>query len=79
MSVVVNIFVVYIEVFLVIKFYLKSMSDLEIFVVMCVGMVSVVGFVLVGYVSMGIFLFYLIVVLFMFVFGGLLFVKIIYL
>lgn len=79
MSVVVNIFVVYIEAFLVIKFYLKSMSDLEIFVVMCVGMVSVVGFVLVGYVSMGIFLFYLIVVLFMFVFGGLLFVKIIYL
>lgn len=79
MSVVVNIFVAYIEAFLVIKFYLKSMSDLEIFVVMCVGMVSVVGFVLVGYVSMGIFLFYLIVVLFMFVFGGLLFVKIIYL
>ncbi len=73
-----NIFVAHTEAPLVIKPYLKSMSDSEIFAVMCVGMASVAGPVLAGYASMGIPLPYLIAASFMSAPGGLLFAKIIY-
>lgn len=78
MSAAANIFVAHTEVPLVIKPYLKSMSDSEIFAVMCVGMASVAGPVLAGYASMGIPLPYLIAASFMSAPGGLLFAKIIY-
>ncbi len=78
MSAAANIFVAHTEAPLVIKPYLKSMSDSEIFAVMCVGMASVVGPVLAGYASMGIPLPYLIAASFMSAPGGLLFAKIIY-
>ncbi|WP_187909640.1 NupC/NupG family nucleoside CNT transporter [Helicobacter pylori] len=78
MSAAANIFVAHTEAPLVIKPYLKSMSDSEIFAVMCVGMASVAGPVLAGYASMGIPLPYLIAASFMSAPGGLLFTKIIY-
>ncbi|GAA7669033.1 NupC/NupG family nucleoside CNT transporter [Helicobacter pylori] len=78
MSAAANIFVAHTEAPLVIKPYLKSMSDSEIFAVMCVGMASVAGPVLAGYASMGIPLPYLIAASFMSLPGGLLFAKIIY-
>ncbi|MCQ2831008.1 NupC/NupG family nucleoside CNT transporter [Helicobacter pylori] len=78
MSTAANIFVAHTEAPLVIKPYLKSMSDSEIFAVMCVGMASVAGPVLAGYASMGIPLPYLIAASFMSAPGGLLFAKIIY-
>lgn len=78
MSAAANIFVAHTEAPLVIKPYLKSMSDSEIFAVMCVGMASVAGPVLAGYASMGISLPYLIAASFMSAPGGLLFAKIIY-
>lgn len=78
MSAAANIFVAHTEAPLVIKPYLKSMSDSEIFAVMCVGMASVAGPVLAGYASMGIPLPYLIAASFMSAPGGLLFAKIIY-
>ncbi|WQU77835.1 NupC/NupG family nucleoside CNT transporter [Helicobacter pylori] len=78
MSAATNIFVAHTEAPLVIKPYLKSMSDSEIFAVMCVGMASVAGPVLAGYASMGIPLPYLIAASFMSAPGGLLFAKIIY-
>ncbi|GAA7719969.1 NupC/NupG family nucleoside CNT transporter [Helicobacter pylori] len=78
MSAAANIFVAHTEAPLVIKPYLKSMSDSEIFAVMCVGMASVAGPVLAGYASMGIPLPYLIAASFMSALGGLLFAKIIY-
>ncbi len=78
MSAAANIFVAHTEAPLVIKPYLKSMSDSEIFAVMCVGMASVAGPVLAGYTSMGIPLPYLIAASFMSAPGGLLFAKIIY-
>ncbi|GAA7734943.1 NupC/NupG family nucleoside CNT transporter [Helicobacter pylori] len=78
MSAAANIFVAHTEAPLVIKPYLKSMSDSEIFAVMCVGMASVAGTVLAGYASMGIPLPYLIAASFMSAPGGLLFAKIIY-
>ncbi|GAA7275585.1 NupC/NupG family nucleoside CNT transporter [Helicobacter pylori] len=77
MSAAANIFVAHTEAPLVIKPYLKSMSDSEIFAVMCVGMASVAGPVLAGYASMGIPLPYLIAASFMSAPGGLLFAKII--
>ncbi len=78
MSAAANIFVAHTEAPLVIKPYLKSMSDSEIFAVMCVGMASVAGPVLAGYASMGIPLPYLIAASFMSAPGGLLSAKIIY-
>ncbi|WP_100974933.1 NupC/NupG family nucleoside CNT transporter [Helicobacter pylori] len=78
MSAAANIFVAHTEAPLVIKPYLKSMSDSEIFAVMCVGMASVAGPVLAGYASMGVPLPYLIAASFMSAPGGLLFAKIIY-
>lgn len=78
MSAAANIFVAHTEAPLVIKPYLKSMSDSEIFAVMRVGMASVAGPVLAGYASMGIPLPYLIAASFMSAPGGLLFAKIIY-
>ncbi len=78
MSAAANILVAHTEAPLVIKPYLKSMSDSEIFAVMCVGMASVAGPVLAGYASMGIPLPYLIAASFMSAPGGLLFAKIIY-
>ncbi|MDU9771339.1 NupC/NupG family nucleoside CNT transporter [Helicobacter pylori] len=78
MSAAANIFVAHTEAPLVIKPYLKSMNDSEIFAVMCVGMASVAGPVLAGYASMGIPLPYLIAASFMSAPGGLLFAKIIY-
>ncbi len=78
MSAAANIFVAHTEAPLVIKPYLKSMSDSEIFAVMCVGMASVAGPVLAGYASMGIPLPYLIAASFMSAPGGLLLAKIIY-
>lgn len=61
---------------MIVKFYISKMIEFELFVVMVGGFVFIVGFVMVGYVGMGVLLIYLIVVLFMVVLVGLLFVKI---
>lgn len=72
----VNIFVGLIEVLLMIKFYVKIMINLELYVVMIGGFVIVVGGVLVVYIFFGVFVEYLIVVLVMLVFAVLVILKI---
>ncbi|AFI05570.1 NupC/NupG family nucleoside CNT transporter [Helicobacter cetorum] len=78
MSAAANIFVGHTEAPLVIKPYLKSMSNSEIFAIMCVGMASIAGPVLAGYASMGVPLTYLLAASFMSAPSGLLFAKIVY-
>jgi len=71
-----NIFVGMIEAPLVIKPYLKSMSDSQFFAVMSCGLASVAGGTLVGYASIGVDLNYLIAAAFMSAPAGLLMAKI---
>lgn len=78
MSAAANIFVGQTEAPLLIKPYIKSMTNSELFAVMCGGVASVAGAVMVGYAGMGVPLAYLIAASFMAAPGGLLFAKILY-
>ncbi|MDQ2163786.1 MULTISPECIES: NupC/NupG family nucleoside CNT transporter [Vibrio] len=71
-----NIFVGMIEAPLVVKPYLKHMSDSQFFAVMTCGLASVAGGTLVGYASLGVNLNYLIAAAFMSAPAGLLMAKI---
>ena len=72
-----NIFVGQTEAPLVVRPFIKTMTKSELFAVMCGGLASVAGSVLVGYASMGVPLEYLIAASFMAAPGGLLFAKLI--
>lgn len=78
MSAAANIFVGQTEAPLLVKPYIKSMTNSELFAVMCGGLASVAGAVMIGYSQMGVPLPYLIAASFMAAPGGLLFAKIIY-
>jgi len=71
-----NIFVGMIEAPLVVKPYLKHMTDSQFFAVMVGGLASVAGGTLVGYASLGVELNYLIAAAFMSAPAGLLMAKI---
>jgi len=71
-----NIFVGMIEAPLVVKPYLKQMTDSQFFAVMCGGLASVAGGTLVGYASLGVDLNFLIAAAFMSAPAGLLMAKI---
>ncbi|MGL5046528.1 MAG: NupC/NupG family nucleoside CNT transporter [Shewanella sp.] len=71
-----NIFVGMIEAPLVIKPYLKNMSDSQLFAVMSCGLASVAGGTLVGYAALGVDLNFLIAAAFMSAPAGLLMAKI---
>lgn len=75
MSAAANVFVGQTEAPLVVKPYLKYMTRSELFAVMCGGLASVAGSVLVGYASLGVSLEYLIAASFMAAPGGLLMAK----
>lgn len=75
MSATANIFVGQTEAPLVVRPYIARMTTSELFAVMCGGLASVAGSVLVGYASMGVPLEYLITASFMAAPGGLLFAK----
>ncbi|WMY97412.1 MAG: NupC/NupG family nucleoside CNT transporter [Arsenophonus sp.] len=70
-----NIFLGHTESPLVVKPYISTMTRSELFAVMCGGLSSVSGSVLLGYVQMGIPVEYLITASFMSAPGGLLFAK----
>ncbi|OWO81591.1 NupC/NupG family nucleoside CNT transporter [Photorhabdus luminescens] len=70
-----NIFVGQTEAPLVVRPYISTMTQSELFAVMCGGLASVAGSVLAGYASMGVPLEYLIAASFMAAPGGLLFAK----
>ncbi|WP_205634323.1 NupC/NupG family nucleoside CNT transporter [Photorhabdus australis] len=72
-----NIFVGQTEAPLVVRPYIATMTQSELFAVMCGGLASVAGSVLAGYASMGVPLDYLIAASFMAAPGGLLFAKLI--
>ena len=72
-----NIFVGQTEAPLVVKPYLKSLTDAQFFTVMVSGLASIAGTVLAGYVMMGAELKYLLAAGFMAAPGGLLMAKII--
>ena len=72
-----NIFVGQTEAPLVVKPYLKSLTDAQFFCVMVSGLASIAGTVLAGYVLMGAELKYLLAAAFMAAPGGLLMAKII--
>lgn len=76
MSAAANIFVGQTEAPLLVKPYIKSMTDSELFAVMCGGVASVAGAVMISYAGMGVPLTYLIAASFMAAPGGLLFAKI---
>ncbi|PKF62308.1 NupC/NupG family nucleoside CNT transporter [Psychromonas sp. psych-6C06] len=76
MSAAANVFVGQTEAPLVVKPYIKNMTQSELFAVMCGGLASVAGSVLVGYASLGVSLDYLIAASFMAAPGGLLMAKI---
>ncbi|MDO4698683.1 MAG: NupC/NupG family nucleoside CNT transporter [Pasteurellaceae bacterium] len=78
MSAAANIFVGQTEAPLLVKPYIKSMSNSELFAVMCGGVASVAGAVMIGYSQMGVPLPYLIAASFMAAPGGLLFAKILH-
>lgn len=75
MSAAANVFVGQTEAPLVVKPYIKDMTQSELFAVMCGGLASVAGAVLVGYASLGVNLDYLIAASFMAAPGGLLMAK----
>jgi len=75
MSAAANIFVGQTEAPLVVKPFIKNMTQSELFAVMCGGLASVAGSVLAGYAAMGVPLPYLIAASFMSAPGGLLFAK----
>ncbi|CFQ49397.1 Na+ dependent nucleosidetransporter-family protein [Yersinia frederiksenii] len=70
-----NIFVGQTEAPLVVRPYIATMTQSELFAVMCGGLASVAGSVLAGYAQMGVPLEYLIAASFMAAPGGLLFAK----
>lgn len=72
-----NIFVGQTEAPLVVRPYVATMTQSELFAVMCGGLASVAGSVLAGYAQMGVPLEYLIAASFMAAPGGLLFAKLI--
>ncbi|WP_348666308.1 NupC/NupG family nucleoside CNT transporter [Arsenophonus symbiont of Ornithomya chloropus] len=72
-----NIFIGHTEAPLVIKPYISTMTNSELFAVMCGGLSSVAGSVLAGYSQMGIPMEYLIAASFMSAPGGILFAKLI--
>ena len=72
-----NIFVGQTEAPLVVRPYISTMTQSELFAVMCGGLASVEGSVLAGYAQMGVPLEYLIAASFMAAPGGLLFAKLI--
>ncbi len=78
MSAAANIFVGQTEAPLVVKPFIKNMTQSELFAIMCGGLASVAGSVLAGYASMGVPLPYLIAASFMAAPGGLLFAKLIF-
>lgn len=71
-----NIFVGQTEAPLVVKPYLKNLSEPQMFAVMCSGVASIAGTVLAGYVLMGAQIEYLLAAAFMAAPGGLLMAKI---
>jgi CNT family concentrative nucleoside transporter len=73
-----NVFVGQTEAPLVVKPYIKNMTQSELFAVMCGGLASVAGAVLVGYASLGVNLDYLIAASFMAAPGGLLMAKLLH-
>ncbi|MDO6500746.1 NupC/NupG family nucleoside CNT transporter [Photobacterium sanguinicancri] len=73
-----NIFVGMVEAPLVVKPYLKNMSDSQFFAVMTCGLASVAGGTLVGYASLGVELNFLIAAAFMSAPAGLLMAKILF-
>ncbi|WP_301099488.1 NupC/NupG family nucleoside CNT transporter [Otariodibacter sp.] len=78
MSAAANIFVGQTEAPLLVKPYIRAMTNSELFAVMCGGVASVAGAVMIGYASMGVPLTYLIAASFMAAPGGLLFAKILH-
>ncbi|MGF1759139.1 NupC/NupG family nucleoside CNT transporter [Photobacterium sagamiensis] len=72
-----NIFVGQTEAPLVIRPFISRMTQSELFAVMCGGMASVAGSILVGYAALGVQMDYLIAASFMAAPGGLLFAKLI--
>ena len=78
MSAAANIFVGQTEAPLVVKPYVKNMTQSELFAIMCGGLASIAGSVMGGLAGMGIKLDYLIAASFMAAPGGLLFAKLIY-
>ena len=77
MSAAANIFVGQTEAPLVVKPFIRNMTQSELFAVMCGGLASVAGSTLAGYAAMGVPLPYLIAASFMAAPGGLLFAKLI--
>lgn len=75
MSAAANIFVGQTEAPLVVKPFIKDMTNSELFAIMCGGLASIAGSVLGGYAQMGVPLQYLIAASFMAAPGGLLFAK----
>lgn len=71
-----NIFVGQTEAPLIVRPYIASMTQSELFAVMCGGLASIAGSVMAGYAQMGVPLEYLIAASFMAAPGGLLFAKI---
>ncbi|MGV6987498.1 NupC/NupG family nucleoside CNT transporter [Testudinibacter sp. P80/BLE/0925] len=78
MSAAANIFVGQTEAPLVVKPYIAKMTESELFAIMCGGLASVAGAVMIGYAQMGVPLPYLIAASFMAAPGGLLFAKILF-
>ena len=76
MSAVANIFLGHTEAPLVVRPYIASMTQSELFAVMSVGMATIAGAVMAGYAAMGVELKYLITASFMGAPGGLLMAKI---
>ncbi|QLK87841.1 NupC/NupG family nucleoside CNT transporter [Arsenophonus endosymbiont of Aphis craccivora] len=70
-----NIFVGHTEAPLVVRPYIATITNSELFAVMCGGLASVAGSVLAGYAQMGVPMEYLIAASFMAAPGGLLFAK----
>lgn len=78
MSAAANIFVGQTEAPLIVKPYIARMTESELFAIMCGGLASVAGSVMIGYSQMGVPLPYLIAASFMAAPGGLLFAKILF-
>lgn len=78
MSAAANIFVGQTEAPLVVRPFIKQMTQSELFAIMCGGLASVAGSVLAGYAAMGVPLEYLIAASFMAAPGGLLFAKLLH-
>lgn len=75
MSAAANIFVGQTEAPLIVKPFIKDMTQSELFAIMCGGLASIAGSVLGGYAQMGVPLEYLLAASFMAAPGGLLFAK----